>query len=87
MRYFNLLSEGRGDDYILEQIPEEIVNSFSTPKILFSQIDIPNCPNCENCNLFGDCLTKNRIKTAGKIAQEMKNKESLTQDYLEMFCI
>jgi YcaO-like protein with predicted kinase domain len=87
MRYFNLLSEGRGDDYILEQIPEEIVNNFSSPKVLFSQIDIPNCPNCENCDLSEDCLTKNRIETAGKIAQEMKNRAGLTQNYLEKFCI
>jgi hypothetical protein len=28
MSYLTLLSEGRGGNYILEQIPEEIVNSL-----------------------------------------------------------
>lgn len=69
----------------LKCIPSEIIESFSSVKNIFSDIELPNCPQCDTCNLFNSCRTRANFSLAMEIASAMKNHGLISQDYIKKY--
>ncbi|SEF80018.1 hypothetical protein [Parabacteroides chinchillae] len=70
LSYFNLLEKG-DNEKILNEIPDEILQDFSSTKNIFSNITLPNCPNCEDCLLKDNCQTRPNFNIALKLNNKM----------------
>ena len=73
--YFDLLEKGDSEN-ILNEIPDDILQDFSSTKELFSHIALPNCPNCNNCVLKDNCQTRPNFNIALKLINKMNRKLS-----------
>ena len=85
LRYFDLLEKNKPYENIVKCIPSEIIESFSSVKNIFSDIELPNCPQCDTCNLFNSCRTRANFSLAMEIASAMKNHGLISQDYIKKY--
>lgn len=84
---FELLNQEDYDQVIHSMIPSEILTTFSSRELMFSEIDIPNCPLCEDCSLNKNCLTKRKVDLANRIAAQMAKNPFINQSYIEEYCL
>lgn len=85
MSYFDYLGKDESEAFILEKIPKEIIDSFSSIENIFSEIELPNCPDCDLCELKLVCKTTLNFDLAKKIAKKMKEHCIIDQSYLREF--
>lgn len=73
LSYFTVVRDNqiKGRRLKTTNIPKEIVESFSSIKRMFSEIEIPTCPNCSSCPLRTNCLTKQKLVSAINIGKLM----------------
>ena len=67
-------------------IPNDIIECFSTRQNIFSAIEIPVCPNCHDCNLTDVCKTKGNYELSKNIAKKMISHPKIEMVYIEEFC-
>lgn len=84
--YLQYLGKGASNEYIQKNIPQEIIESFSSVDKIFSEIDLPNCPDCNYCSLKNNCKTTLNIELARRIGKKM-NKKQVCQDYLQEYIL
>lgn len=76
VKYLKALSENKPDDYIKQNINDEVVYTFSKQNI-FNTVDLPACSHCEKCKLSEKCLTKGKIELNIKRLTKFKKSEEV----------
>ncbi|MDY2935155.1 MAG: YcaO-like family protein [Candidatus Cryptobacteroides sp.] len=74
--YFLALADEKNINKITINVPDEIIESFSTLQKAFSNISFPTCPDCQECPLKDTCLTTINFSNALNIAKHMQPIEN-----------